>query len=340
MKNLSTPANISLALIFYAYLSGGQVQLQAAEPYQPTLNEYGQPDLQGTWFFGSTTPVTRPSDLGEQATHTAEEIAAIESETDETNLSQEAPLDPARPAPEAGAYIGFEADFNFAAKRHKRDKVLGEYRTSLVVEPANGQIPVREGFEDFNAKRRAEGLEAASSALAYGSGERCLAGGLAIPSLYPMPWNANLQIVQNEDYVMIMTEMIHDARIIKLSGENLGEHMSYWNGDLVGAWEGNTLVIHTNNFRPEHSQFLMRISEELEVVERLTPVSEEELLYRVEVTDPLAYTEKFVMERTIKRRPSNEPIYEFACHEGNYSLKWMLTGARRAEVDAEFSTAD
>ena len=336
MKHLSTPATVTLALIFYTYLSGGQ----AAESYQPTLNEYGQPDLQGTWFFGSTTPVNRPSALGDRATYSAEEIALIESEALAANKSQEAPLDPDRPAPETGAYIGFEADFNFAAKRHERDKVLGEYRTSLVIEPANGQIPTREEFEDYNVKRRAEGLEPNSSALAFGSGERCLAGGLAIPSLYPMPWNANLQIVQNEDYVMIMTEMIHDARIIKLSGENLGGHMSYWNGDSVGYWDHNTLIVHTRNFRPEHSQFLMRISEELEVTEYLTPVSDYEILYRVEVMDPLAYTEKFVIERTIKRRSNNEPIYEFACHEGNYSLKWMLTGARRAEVDAEFAAKD
>ena len=336
MKHLSTPATVTLALIFYTYLSGEQ----AAEPYQPTLNEYGQPDLQGTWFFGSTTPVNPPSALGDRATYSAEEIALIESEALAANKSQEAPLDPDRPAPETGTCIGFEADFNFAAKRHERDKVLGEYRTSLVIEPANGQIPTREEFEDYNVKRRAEGLEPNSSALAFGSGERCLAGGLAITSLYPMPWNANLQIVQNEDYVMIMTEMIHDARIIKLSGENLGGHMSYWNGDSVGYWGHNTLIAHTRNFRPEHSQFLMRISEELEVTEYLTPVSDYEILYRVEVMDPLAYTEKFVIERTIKRRSNNEPIYEFACHEGNYSLKWMLTGARRAEVDAEFAAKD
>lgn len=153
-----------------------------------------------------------------------------------------------------------------------------------------------------------------------------------------MPWNANLQIVQNENYVMIMTEMIHDARIIKLSGDYLGEHMNYWNGDSVGFWEENTLIIHSKNFRPEHSQFLMRTSEELEVVEYLTPVSDDEILYRVEVMDPLAYTDKFVLERTIKCRATSEPMYEFACHEGNYSLKWMLTGVRRAELDAELNT--
>jgi hypothetical protein len=155
-----------------------------------------------------------------------------------------------------------------------------------------------------------------------------------------MPWNANLQIVQNKDYVMTMTEMIHDARIIKLSGEYLGDHMSYWNGDSVGFWEDNTLIIHSRNFRPERAQFLMRISEKLEVIEYLTPVSDNEILYRVEVMDPLAYTEKFVIERTVTRRSDNEPIYEFACHEGNYSLKWMLTGARRAELNADLAAED
>ena len=338
MRNPSTAANIALAVVLYAYVC--VLPAQATEPYLPRLTEYGQPDLQGTWYFGSTTPFTRPTDLGDQRTYSPEEIQNIEADALQTNLAESAPLDPERPAPEAGAYIGFEADFNFAAKRHKRDKVMGEYRTSLLIEPANGQLPVREEFQDYNAKRRAAGLEANSSALSYGTGERCLAGGMAIPSLYPMPWNANLQIVQNEDYVMIQTEMIHDARIIRLSGEHLGEHMDYWNGDSVGFWEGNTLTIHSKNFRPEHSQFLMRMSEELEVIEQLTPVGESEILYRVEVTDPQAYTEKFVVERTIKRRPNNEPIYEFACHEGNYSLKWMLTGARRAEVDAELTQGE
>ena len=212
MKHLSTPANIALALILHAYLNAGQ----AAEPYQPIFNEYALPNSQGTWFFGSTTPVIHPSDLGEQASHKAEEIAAIKCETLAANLSREAALDPGRPAPETGVYIGFEADFNFAAKP---DKVLGEYRTSLELEPADGQFPIRAEFKDYNAKRRAEGLEAASNALAYSTGERCLAVKLAIPSLYPMSWNTNLQIVQNKDYVMIMTEMIHDTRMIKLSGE-------------------------------------------------------------------------------------------------------------------------
>ena len=335
MAKTSTAAQLLLTIILSVYL--GIPHSAADSSFTPARTEHGQPDLQGTWYFGSTTPFTRPTELGEQATYSEDEIRQIELDAYEANLAGDAPLDPDRPPPEAGVYIGFEADFNFAAKRHIRDKVLGEYRTSLVVEPANGQLPVKEGFEDFGAKRRAMGIETYSSAQASDTGERCLIGGLPIPSLFPAPWNANMQIVQTKDYVMLMTEMIHEARIIKLSGKHLNEDFNYWNGDSVGFWENDTLVIHTKNFRPEHSGFLMRMSEDLQATEYLTPVSEDEILYRVELTDPQAYTETFAVERIISRRPSNEPIYEFACHEGNYSMKYMLMGTRRAEVDAEFS---
>lgn len=335
--NLHIRALSPLLICSYLLISIPYVTAAEQTNFEPPRTIYNHPDLQGTWFFGSTTPFTRDTDLGDQRSYTEIEIQAIEEEAYKSNLKQDAPLDPNRPPPEVGVYIGFEADFNFATKRHLRNKVMGEYRTSLVIEPADGQLPKREGFKDYNAKRLAMGIETYSSAQASDSGERCLVGGLAIPSIYPVPWNANLQIVQNEHYVMIMTEMIHDARIIKLSGNHLGDHMAYWHGDSIGYWEGNTLNIHSKNFRAENSSFLMRTSEKLEVLEQLTLINEDEILYRIEVADPLAYTEKFVVERTITRRPANEPIYEFACHEGNYSLMWMLTGARRAELDAKLA---
>lgn len=351
MNKISFPSNLLLInlrirvffqLLVSSYLFIGSIYVTAADQpdFEPSRTLYEHPDLQGTWFFGSTTSFTRDTNLGDQRSYTEMEVRAIEEKAYKSNLEQEAPLNPERPPPESGAYIGFDADFNFATRRHLRNKVKGEYRTSLVIEPADGQLPAREGFEDYRAKRLAMGIETYSSAQASDSGERCLAGGLAIPSIYPMPWNANLQIVQNEDYVMIMTEMIHDARIIKLSGNHLGDHMAYWHGDSIGYWENNTLNIHTKNFRAENSNFLMPTSEELEVLEQLTLINENEILYRVEVTDPLAYTEKFVVERIITRRPDDEPIYEFACHEGNYSLKWMLTGARRSELDAKLATQE
>jgi hypothetical protein len=331
-KLRSTFPSLILVIAFIAYLGSAAANPEAT--YTTPRTWHDQPDLQGVWYFGSTTPFTRPTELGEQAVYSPEEARAIEEKALQSKLSQEAPLDPDRAAPELGAFVGFEADFNFARLRHEMQAVQGEYRTSLIVQPANGQLPSREGFKDFHAKRRESGVEAYDGPEAQDAGERCLTGGMPVPSLYPSPWNANMQIVQNQDYVMIQTEMIHDARIIKLSGSHLGDHMMYWYGDAIGYYEGDTLVVHSKNFRAEHSNFLMRSSEKLEVTERFTRVGEDEIFYQVIVDDPLAHTEPFVVERTISRRPHNEPIYEFACHEGNYSMKWVLTGARRAEVDS------
>lgn len=295
--------------------------------------EYGHPDLQGVWYFGTNTPFTRPTELGEQKTYSEEEAKAVEAELLQTNLEQDQPLAADRPAPELGAYIGFEADFNFAIKRHSLTRVNGEYRTSLVIDPPNGQIPVKEGFEDFHDKRKALGIETYDGPEAQDAGERCLTGGLAVPSMYPMPWNANLQIVQNENYVMIMTEMNHDARVIKLSGNRGNTDFAYWMGDSIGFWEDDTLVIHTINFRPEQSNFLLSMSEEFELTERLTPVSDDEIIYSFTVVDPLAYSQPFTVERTITRRAADTHIYEVACHEGNYSMTGVLAGARREEME-------
>lgn len=333
-----TLPSLMLVAAFAAYL--GTAAAEPESTYTSPRTWHDQPDLQGVWYFGSTTPFTRPAELGEQSVYTLEEVRSIEAKTLASNQAQDAPLNPDRPPPERGAFVGFEADFNFALKRHEIKPVLGEYRTSLVVQPVNGQLPTREGFKDFHARRREAGINAYDGPEAQDAGERCLTGGMPVPSLYPTPWNANLQIVQNQDYVMIQTEMIHDARIIKLSGDHLGDHMTYWYGDAIGYFENDTLVVHSKNFRAEHSNFLMRSSEQLEITERFSRIAEDEILYHVTVDDPLAYTEPFVVERTITRRPANEPIYEFACHEGNHSMKWVLTGARRAEVDSPAETSE
>lgn len=295
------------------------------------LTEHSHPDLQGVWYFGTSTPVSRPAELGDQKTYTAGEAKKIEEGMRQTNIAQDLPLDPNRPAPETGAYIGFEADYNFATKRNSLTRVNGEYRTSLVIEPANGQIPRREGFNDFHDDRKARGIEKYDGPEAQDAGERCLSGGLAVPSLYPMPWNANLQIVQNGAYVMIMTEMNHDARIVKLSGSHDSNDFNYWMGDSIGFWEGDTLVVHTINFRPEQSNFLMAMSEQFELTERFKRVSETEIVYGYTVTDPLAYTQPFTVERTIQLRQPDERIFEVACHEGNYSMTGVLAGARHVE---------
>lgn len=304
----------------------------ASDPqWSVPITEHGHPDLQGTWYFGTNTPFSRPAELGDKRAYSEEEALAVEAEMRASNLAQDAPLDPDRPAPERGGQIGFQADFNFALKRSALTRVHGEYRTSLIIDPPNGQMPRREGFKDFHDKRRERGITTYSGPEAQSAGERCLVGGLAVPSMYPPPWNANMQIVQNKDYVMMMSEMNHDARIIKLSGKRSPLDAPSWMGDSIGYWDEQTLVVHTVKFRPEQSSFLMDMSESFEMTEYFTPVSADEILYRYTVTDLEAFTAPFTVERTIRRRAPEERIFEVACHEGNYSMVGVLAGTRYQE---------
>ena len=158
--------------------------------------------------------------------------------------------------------------------------------------------------------------------------------GAAAPSLTPMMMNPNLQIVQTEDYLMIMTEMIHDARIIRIGDDHSKHNIPQWMGDSVAHWEGDTLVVHSRNFRPEQSSSRsIIISEDFELIERYTLVGDDEIHYGVTVHDEQAYTQPFSGERILSRNAPEEKVYEFACHEGNYSLPGILAGARRLESE-------
>ena len=253
---------------------------------------------------------------------------------------QAAPLNPDRSAPEAGAEIRQEADDAFLA--HYLEPVVtpisGEYRTSVITEPPDGRVPpTRSGFQDFYANRQALGLSATDGPEGQPLSGRCIIFGAAIPNLTPMMMNPNLQIVQNESYVVIITEMIHDARIIRLGKAHHNDGVNRWMGDSVGHWQGDTLVVHSKHFRPEQSSSRMgfRVSEQFEVIEHYTLTSNETVHYRFTINDPEAYGVPISGERTLTRNPPEERLYEFECHEGNYSLGAILRGARMSEVRAE-----
>ena len=169
--------------------------------------EFGRPDFQGYWFFGSRTPLQRPANLGEKQTYTEEEARELEQRMQERLDRQDAPLDPNRGAPEKGARIGQEADDAFLGHyvAPKLYPIDGQYKTSLIMEPLDGRIPRREGFMDFNAKRRAIGLADTDGPEGQPLSGRCLMFGAAAPSLTPMMMNPNLQKDQTENYLMIMT---------------------------------------------------------------------------------------------------------------------------------------
>jgi hypothetical protein len=298
--------------------------------------EYGHPDLQGTWRFGSRTPLQRPAKLGDKRSYSAEEVRELEQTMLTKNQQLAKPLDASRPAPEQGARIGQEADDEFLA--HFQEPVIvpvdGEYRTSVIIEPSNGRLPLRQGFNDFHAMVRARELTETDGPEGQPLSGRCLMFGAALPSLTPIMMNANLQIVQTEHHVMIMTEMAHDVRIIRLGAEHFDHGIRTWMGDSVGYWDGDTLVVHSKNFRPEQSSRRgMPLSEDFEVVEYYRIVADGEIRYGFTVTDEQAFTQPVEGVRMLTRSPAGEQIYEFACHEGNYSLPGILAGARRLETE-------
>lgn len=306
----------------------------ASSDWTMPRTEHGRPNLQGTWLFGSTTPFQRRMDLGMKQTYTEEEAVEVERMMQARLERADVPLDPDRSAPEAGARIGQEADDTFLAHWRKPElvKINGEYRTSVIVDPPNGRLPKREDFKDFTARRKASGLADTDGPEGQPLSGRCIVFGSAVPSLTPIMMNPNLMIVQTEGYVMIMTEMINDARIIRLDAEHFDNGIRNWMGDSVGKWEDDTLVVRSKNFRPEQSSGRsVTLSEEFELEERYTLVGDNEILYSFTFVDPQAYTQPVSGERILSRNSPDDRIYEFACHEGNYSLSGILAGARQLE---------
>jgi hypothetical protein len=325
-----------IVLSVFTTTASSFAQTEIDQDWQIPRTEHGFPDFQGNWFFGSRTPLQRPVDLGNKATYTEAEALELETRTQERLDRQDAPLNPKRGAPKRGARIGQEADDAFLGHYlpAKLVKLGGEYKTSVISSPLDGRIPNRKGFHDFHATQRAAGLKDTDGPEGQNLSGRCLMFGAAVPSMTPMMMNPNLQIVQNKDYLVVITEMIHDARILRVGDEHYDFNIPRWMGDPVAEWEGDTLVVHSKNFRPEQSSpRTISLSKEFELTERYTLVANDEIRYEFTVRDNLAYESEFSGERILTRNSSEERVYEYACHEGNYSLPGILAGARRLELD-------
>ena len=214
-------------------------------------------------------------------------------------------------------------------------RINGEYRTSLIVDPPDGRFPFVEGGadKDIYGQWRAQGFGPADGPEIRWVSERCLTALATMPPMAVIMYNSNVQIVQTSDYVMIMGEMVNDARIIRLNSTHQPSHIKKWMGDSIGHYEEDTLVVHTQNYRAEQSNMRLRSSEALQITERFTPVSDNEIHYTYTVEDPVIYSRPFTVELPLRRRAAHERLYEFACHEGNYSMPGILGGARRQEMD-------
>lgn len=311
--------------------------------YEPPRLADGTPDFQGIWTNVSLTGLTRPGSF-KSLTLSEEEAQRIQEMTAARAAAGLQPTDPNAPPPPAGTNVGGYNSF-WGDAGEQLAMIDGEYRTSWIVDPKDGQLPYSEkGRAIFEAtlqetRNNFDGPEGRPMA------ERCIIGfgSTGGPPMLNVMYNNNYQIVQTPEAVMILVEMNHDARVIRIGGEHKPAVMQPWLGDSVGRWKKDTLEVVTKNFNAGESLRLyfgssFYISEDAVVTERLRRISDDELFYEFIIDDPEIYTKRWRGEMVFKR--TEGPIYEYACHEGNYAMPNILAGARKEERDNAESSAE
>ena len=319
----------AVGVVVITWLSG--IALAQDGDYTPPRTSHGHPDLQGIWGSNSITPLERPDVLADKATLTSEELARVEATAD------------ALFALDAGdAAFGdqfFTVAISEAESFTSSDGGTGNYnqfwlverdfnnRTSLIVEPANGKLPptTLAARAAENLARRGRGRPAAWTD-DRGLSERCITFGL--PNLLA-GYNSYYQILQTVDHVVIEQELIHTTRIIPLDGRpHVSDDIRQWHGDSRGRWEGDTLVVETSHFSPQSN--FRGAREHLFLVERFTRVAADEILYEFTIRDSTTWTEPWTA--VVPWRRTSDPMFEYACHEGNIGMEGILAGARAEEA--------
>jgi hypothetical protein len=326
---------VALSVLFLTLpLAGQQAQRDAktspdkAKAWTPPRTPDGHPNLQGFWTNNTRTPLERPKGLGTKEFYTEEELKAlIEREKNRVTLNEEEGR-PTEPGTDADVHYDF-AQFGLDPGQ---TKLSWNRRTSLIIGP-EGTLPpmlpeARKRNTEIAAKNKGHEFDGPEN---RPLSARCIELGQESVPLLPGGYNNNLQIVQGQGYVAVMHEMNHSVRIIPTDGSpHPPASIRQWRGDPRGHWEGNTLVVDVTNFDPRNP--FRGSGEKLHVVERFTPVDQDTILYRFTVEDPGTWDKPWTGELAMSRVEG--PIYEFACHEGNYGLRNTLHGARVAEEDA------
>jgi hypothetical protein len=285
----------------------------------------GHPSLEGIWTNATLTPLQRPADLGNKAYFTAEEAAAYEKQVLIQSNSDNQPRKPGDP----GSYN--------AAFMDRGNRIEKSLRTSLVIDPPDGRIPPftaeaqarAQAIREYAAQHPADGPEDRDLS------ERCLMFSGVGPPMLTEPYNNNYQIVQSPGYVSVLAEMNHDVRVIPTApGVSTPNGVSQWHGVSRGHWDGDTLIVETTNIKFNNQShfgaaYRGMSDENLRVTERFTRTDAETIVYQATVDDPTVYTKPWTIEEAFSR--TKGPLFEYACHEGNYALPDILKGARLAE---------
>jgi hypothetical protein len=322
------------AVIGATVMAGAVPDLAQAGQSPAAVNAASQkssahPDFSGLWSFATLTPLERPGSSPDKEFLTEEEAAQLEHRTAQDRFVDRAPA-----AGNPGTYNKFWVDFG--------SRVVATRRTSLVVDPPDGRVPPLTP----EAQKREDAMYARRQAAANPEDlpiwDRCIIGFNAGPPIIPSGYNNNLRLFQTADTVAILTEMVHDVRIVHLDGRpRLPSQLRQWRGDSHGRWEGDTLVIETENFTnkgtgtlPLDREFARPglggiASDHLHLIERFRRLDADSLVYEFTMSDPTIWTRPWTVSTTMRR--TEEPIYEYACHEGNYGMTGILSGARAQE---------
>ena len=320
------PLTTALALIA---LASSPVAAQPTDA-EPMRTPDGQPDISGIFTFRTLTPLQRPLELEGRESLTAEEAAAFEAE-ERTRLNRDL-FDPESGAPSAGYQSRAEGGvLSYNEFWYERGvELTSDNRTSLVVDPPNGRIPYRPEWVEANRIRRLNLRNGFADDYTDRSlTDRCLMGSNSGPPMRPGSYNNNTQILQTPGYVAIVNEHIHNTRLIPIDGRPHGD-LTQWVGDSRGRWEGETLVIETKNFARDTA--FAGSSKDTYLVERFRRVDPDTVIYEFTFEDPNNFTRPWTA--VIPMRRTDGPLYEYACHEGNYGLEGILGGARRLNTQS------
>ena len=343
MQNWISSRHVVRSAAFVVSVSLAVAPAMAQAPSRPTTDAraagavvartlWGDPDLQGTWDFTTITSLQRPPELVGREFLTEGEAAALETRINQQRFDTEArspgSLGAAgRPDSDPGIYnLGWWWEPNGR-------RVVQTRRTSLVIDPPDGQLPPLTAEAQTILRAREAARERRHAAEDLPLAERCIMGFNSGPPVVPGPYNNLVQLFQSPGYVVIVNEMVHDARIVPLDGRPfLSDALRLWTGDSRGHWEGRTLVVETRNFTDSGTGTfgLPGLSDEnMRLVERFTRVDDNVLMYRFTVNDPTVWTRSWSAEVPMTRIDGF--VLEYACHEGNYGLANILAGARAEE---------
>jgi hypothetical protein len=321
----STPARAAAASSTSS--STTSAKAKSAIPRTPD----GHPDFQGVWTNATITPMVRPAAYASKPTLSDAEAKEFEKAAAEELQSNDGASDsPGLRAAGSGGTGGYNV--LFIDRGSELARVDGVKRTSLIIDPPDGKVPplTKEANQRIGAMMR--------NFLTYNSvkdrplSERCLVGfsSTSGPPMMPVLYNNNYQIVQTPDAVMILVEMDHDVRVIRMNSTHVAPAMRKWLGDSIGHWEGDTLVVDTTNFTDQ--TMFNGASKDMHVIERFQRVDASTILYKVTIDDPSSFAKPWTMEFPFVATPG--PVYEYACHEGNYAMTDIMGGARKADAES------